>query len=31
VTLVIATHDEALVARHGRRVLQLAAGRLAAA
>ena len=30
VTLVIATHDEALVARHGRRVLQLAAGRLAA-
>ncbi|MEX1073600.1 MAG: ATP-binding cassette domain-containing protein [Burkholderiales bacterium] len=29
VTLVIATHDEALVARHGRRVLQLAAGRLA--
>ena len=31
VTLVIATHDEALVARHGRRVLQLAAGRLAPA
>jgi cell division transport system ATP-binding protein len=31
VTLVIATHDEALVARHGRRVLRLAAGRLAAA
>jgi cell division transport system ATP-binding protein len=30
VTLVIATHDAALVARHGRRVLQLAAGRLAA-
>jgi len=29
VTLVIATHDEALVARHGRRVLRLAAGRLA--
>ena len=28
VTLVIATHDEALVARHGRRVLRLAAGRL---
>ena len=31
VTLVLATHDEALVARHGRRVLQLAAGRLAPA
>ena len=31
VTLVIATHDAALVARHGRRVLQLAAGRLVAA
>ncbi len=31
VTLVVATHDEALVARHGRRVLQLAAGRLASA
>ena len=31
VTLVLATHDEALVARHGRRVLRLAAGRLAAA
>jgi cell division transport system ATP-binding protein len=31
VTLVLATHDEALVARHGRRVLQLAGGRLAAA
>jgi len=31
VTLVVATHDEALVARHGRRVLRLAAGRLAAA
>ncbi|MDH3319519.1 MAG: ATP-binding cassette domain-containing protein [Betaproteobacteria bacterium] len=31
VTLVLATHDEALVARHGRRVLQLAAGRLARA
>jgi cell division transport system ATP-binding protein len=31
VTLVVATHDEALVARLGRRVLQLAAGRLAAA
>jgi cell division transport system ATP-binding protein len=31
VTLVLATHDEALVARHGRRVLQLAAGRLAGA
>jgi len=29
VTLVVATHDDALVARHGRRVLQLAAGRLA--
>jgi cell division transport system ATP-binding protein len=31
VTLVVATHDEALVARHGRRVLQLAAGRLVSA
>jgi cell division transport system ATP-binding protein len=31
VTLVVATHDQALVARHGRRVLQLAAGRLAGA
>ncbi len=31
VTLVVATHDEALVARHGRRVLRLAAGRLASA
>lgn len=31
VTLVVATHDEALVARLGRRVLQLAAGRLSAA
>ena len=31
VTLVVATHDEALVARLGRRVLQLAAGRLVAA
>jgi len=31
VTLVLATHDEALVARHGRRVLQLAAGRLLSA
>jgi len=31
VTLVLATHDEALVARHGRRVLQLAAGRLVGA
>jgi cell division transport system ATP-binding protein len=30
-TLVVATHDEALVARLGRRVLQLAAGRLSAA
>jgi cell division transport system ATP-binding protein len=29
VTLLIATHDLALVARHGRRVLQLEAGRLA--
>ena len=28
VTLVLATHDEALVARHGKRVLQLAGGRL---
>jgi len=31
VTLVLATHDDALVARHGRRVLQLAAGRLVSA
>ncbi|HEX5092561.1 MAG TPA: ATP-binding cassette domain-containing protein [Burkholderiales bacterium] len=31
VTLLVATHDLALVARHGRRVLQLEAGRLAAA
>ena len=31
VTLIVATHDQALVARHGRRVLQLAAGRLAGA
>jgi cell division transport system ATP-binding protein len=31
VTLLIATHDQGLVARHGRRVLQLAAGRLAPA
>jgi cell division transport system ATP-binding protein len=31
VTLVVATHDEALVERHGRRVLQLAAGRLVSA
>jgi cell division transport system ATP-binding protein len=31
VSLVVATHDEALVARLGRRVLQLAAGRLSAA
>ena len=31
VTLLVATHDQALVARHGRRVLQLAAGRLAGA
>jgi cell division transport system ATP-binding protein len=31
VTLVLATHDDALVARHGRRVLRLAAGRLVAA
>jgi len=31
VTLIVATHDMALVARHGRRVLQLEAGRLAAA
>jgi len=31
VTLIVATHDTALVARHGRRVLQLEAGRLAAA
>jgi cell division transport system ATP-binding protein len=31
VTLVVATHDEALVARRGGRVLQLAAGRLSAA
>jgi cell division transport system ATP-binding protein len=31
VTLVVATHDEALVARLGRRVLQLAAGRLVSA
>jgi len=31
VTLVVATHDMALVARHGRRVLQLEAGRLASA
>jgi len=31
VTLIVATHDSALVARHGRRVLQLEAGRLAAA
>lgn len=31
VTLVVATHDEALVTRLGRRVLQLAAGRLSAA
>ena len=29
VTLLVATHDQGLVARHGRRVLQLAAGRLA--
>ena len=31
VTLLVATHDQALVARHGRRVLRLEAGRLAAA
>ena len=31
VTLIVATHDQALVARHGRRVLQLSAGRLAGA
>ena len=31
VTLLVATHDLALVARHGRRVLRLEAGRLAAA
>lgn len=31
VTLLVATHDQGLVARHGRRVLQLAAGRLAPA
>jgi cell division transport system ATP-binding protein len=31
VTLLVATHDQALVARHGRRVLALDAGRLAAA
>ena len=31
VTLLVATHDLGLVARHGRRVLQLAAGRLAPA
>ena len=31
VTLIVATHDQTLVARHGRRVLQLAAGRLAGA
>jgi len=31
VTLVVATHDLALVARHGRRVLRLESGRLAAA
>jgi cell division transport system ATP-binding protein len=31
VTLLVATHDLALVARHGRRVLQLESGRLAAA
>jgi cell division transport system ATP-binding protein len=31
VTLIVATHDSALVARHGRRVLPLEAGRLAAA
>ena len=30
VTVLIATHDQALVARHGRRVLRLEAGRLAA-
>jgi len=30
VTLVLATHDQALVARHGRRVLHLEAGRLSA-
>jgi cell division transport system ATP-binding protein len=29
VTLLVATHDQALVERHGRRVLRLAAGRLA--
>jgi cell division transport system ATP-binding protein len=31
VTLLVATHDQGLVARHGGRVLQLAAGRLAPA
>ena len=31
VTLIVATHDQALVARHGRRVLRLEAGRLTAA
>jgi cell division transport system ATP-binding protein len=31
VTLIVATHDSALVARYGRRVLPLEAGRLAAA
>jgi cell division transport system ATP-binding protein len=31
VTLLVATHDQGLVARHGRRVLRLAAGRLAPA
>jgi cell division transport system ATP-binding protein len=31
VTLIVATHDQALVARHGRRVLRLEAGRLSAA
>jgi cell division transport system ATP-binding protein len=30
VTLVLATHDQALVARHGRRVLHLESGRLSA-
>jgi cell division transport system ATP-binding protein len=31
VTLLVATHDQGLVARHGRRVLRLAAGQLAPA